>query len=225
MRKQIAKEGDKLGNYTCIDSTYTVVGKGSSTKIVQSFKCKCGIIKQLSTRHLQYYIRLGKIPECKSCSMKKTFQEIEHVKRAFDSRRNSAKVGLISGTFFSHIKQCAKHRNIIFSVTKEYLWKLADLQNFKCAITGLNLKFTLNRVKSDHDFKNSNASLDRINSDQGYIEGNVQWIHKRINNMKYTFSNKEFISICNFITNNNGNTEPSQENDIISILEGVTHRD
>ena len=48
------------------------------------------------------------------------------------------------------------------------------------------------------------ASLDRIDSSKGYIEGNVQWVHKSVNIMKCDFSSDIFIGICNQISNNCG---------------------
>jgi hypothetical protein len=44
------------------------------------------------------------------------------------------------------------------------------------------------------------ASLDRIDSSIGYVEGNVQWIYKPLNTMKGTLSNQEFIQLCKEVT-------------------------
>ena len=43
------------------------------------------------------------------------------------------------------------------------------------------------------------ASLDRIDSKKGYIEGNIQWVHKDINRMKWAFNEDYFIKLCNNI--------------------------
>lgn len=40
------------------------------------------------------------------------------------------------------------------------------------------------------------ASLDRIDSTKGYVEGNVQWIHKRLNIMKGKSTDVTFIKDC-----------------------------
>lgn len=40
------------------------------------------------------------------------------------------------------------------------------------------------------------ASLDRIDSSKGYIEGNVQWLHKDINRLKINYSDEDLIQIC-----------------------------
>lgn len=47
------------------------------------------------------------------------------------------------------------------------------------------------------------VSLDRIDSNIGYIEGNVQWIHKALNNTKNTMPNDEFINWCKLVAENN----------------------
>lgn len=48
------------------------------------------------------------------------------------------------------------------------------------------------------------ASLDRIDSSQGYIKGNVQWVHKDINKMKFDLSQDRFLELCNIIVQNRG---------------------
>lgn len=47
----------------------------------------------------------------------------------------------------------------------------------------------------------ASASLDRIDSSKGYEQGNVQWVHKDINNMKQSFSQDKFIDWCKKVVN------------------------
>lgn len=47
------------------------------------------------------------------------------------------------------------------------------------------------------------ASLDRIDSSKGYVEGNVHWVHKDINIMKWDFPLETFIKMCKFVAENN----------------------
>jgi len=47
----------------------------------------------------------------------------------------------------------------------------------------------------------STASLDRIDSNHGYINKNVQWIHKSINKMKMDMKEARFIELCTAIIN------------------------
>lgn len=97
----------------------------------------------------------------------------------------------ISSSHFSSIKSGAKIRGLEFKITIEYVWNLYVQQNKRCALTNLPINFT----EKVRDF-NGTASLDRIDSSKGYIEGNVQWVHKYINKMKWDLSQKEFIKFC-----------------------------
>lgn len=104
----------------------------------------------------------------------------------------------ISGSFYNRFKLNAQYRNIEFSITIKYLWDLFLKQNKKCALSKINLKFPLT-VK----FKDGNISLDRIDSSKGYVEGNVQWVHKDINYMKQDLDQNQFINYCKLISQNN----------------------
>ena len=42
-------------------------------------------------------------------------------------------------------------------------------------------------------------SLDRIDNNKGYIEENVQWVHKDINMMKRIYSQDYFIYMCKLV--------------------------
>lgn len=107
--------------------------------------------------------------------------------------------GEISGKIFTSIKHSAKKRNIEFNITIEYIWELFQKQNSKCALTHLPLAFGQYR-KSE-----TTASLDRIDSNQGYIVGNLQWVHKTVNIMKSDMSTEEFLTWCALITEVNNN--------------------
>lgn len=43
------------------------------------------------------------------------------------------------------------------------------------------------------------ASLDRIDSRHGYIPGNIQWLHKDINVMKWDHTTGRFIELCGMV--------------------------
>lgn len=47
------------------------------------------------------------------------------------------------------------------------------------------------------------ASIDRIDSSNGYIEDNIQWVHKDVNMMKQKMTNIELIEMCKLIVENN----------------------
>ena len=105
--------------------------------------------------------------------------------------------GDISGHFWSDITRNAHSRNLEVTVTLEGIWNLFLKQNRNCAISGVPLYFEHemgNRMRDD-----KTASLDRIDSSKGYVEGNVQWIHKNLNAMKSDLSDQELIAWCKTI--------------------------
>ena len=67
-------------------------------------------------------------------------------------------------------------------------------QNKLCALTGHPINFS--RIYS----KKQIASLDRIDSNKGYIENNVQWVHKDINKLKTDFNSDTFLKLCYMVT-------------------------
>jgi len=99
------------------------------------------------------------------------------------------------------IKAQAQRRFMDFEVSEEYLLEVFDLQKKKCKLSGVDIRFADNY--SEWIQGESTTSLDRIDSTKGYIEGNVQWLHKSVNIMKQSMTDQEFISWCNLITNNN----------------------
>jgi hypothetical protein len=66
-------------------------------------------------------------------------------------------------------------------------------QNRKCSISGESILFSKWLHKKG---ERPTASLDRIDSTKGYIEGNVQWVHKDINMMKSNHTTKKFFNWC-----------------------------
>lgn len=95
--------------------------------------------------------------------------------------------GLISGKRFSGIKSNARHRNIPFNVTLEFVWNKFLEQNRICVLSG--------RLLNESDM-----SLDRIDPKKGYEETNVQWVHKDVNELKWDLTENELISWCKRIS-------------------------
>jgi hypothetical protein len=107
-------------------------------------------------------------------------------------------VGEISKDCFSGIVRSAKKRSLDFDLTMEFLWDLFLKQERLCALTKVPLIFCRNRRK----FPPPTASLDRIDSNLGYVKENVQWIHKTIQQMKWDYPQNEYINWCKLVSNN-----------------------
>ena len=107
----------------------------------------------------------------------------------------------LSGSHWARIKASARNRGLDFSISIDSTYQLFLDQNKKCKLSGVDITLSpLHRDQSD-----STASLDRIDSSKGYIEGNVQWVHKNVNIMKQAMSDKEFIDWCKKIATHNSN--------------------
>lgn len=106
----------------------------------------------------------------------------------------------IKSFIFSNMIRAAKDRELEFTLTKEYITELYLEQNGKCAISKLDIIFA--PTSKEHLQCGSTASLDRIDSSKGYIIGNVQWVHKRINFMKSDMTQSEFVAFCKAVAEN-----------------------
>lgn len=110
--------------------------------------------------------------------------------------RNWKGCGTVSATYFNSLKRGAdggKSRNPIpFEVSIEYVADLLEKQQNKCKLSGLEISV-----------RDQTASLDRIDSSQGYVKGNLQWLHKDINMMKRHYTPDYFMHLCRLITENN----------------------
>jgi hypothetical protein len=136
-------------------------------------RCLCGRVKSINAGSLVS----GNTKQCKHCSQWEG-------------------VGDFSKDHFSQICRSAKTRNLEMSLTMEDLWSLFLSQKKLCALTGVELKFARNK----HVDNCQTASLDRIDSNLGYIYNNVQWIHKDLQTMKFTMSQEKFFTWCELVT-------------------------
>lgn len=128
-----------------------------------------------------------------SCSLRKNPKNKRSCEECYVGKNhyNWGGYGEIPLHYFNSLKRGAISRNYEFKINIEYLWKLFQDQNGKCSLTGLAIHFNTSSRKSD-----GSASLDRIDSSKGYIEGNVQWVHKDINIMKWDLSQTRLIELC-----------------------------
>lgn len=116
----------------------------------------------------------------------------EHTKSFAFINRKPRKHHTISGRYFCSLISGAKRRNLSFDITLDQLWNLYVKQNKKCALSGLDIGFH----KPGERYTCQTASVDRIDSEQGYVLSNVRWVHKTVNAIKWELSDDELIAIC-----------------------------
>lgn len=163
--------GQKFGEWEILEDEATTKGNGY---YYYKCKCSCGTIRGVVVSNL----KRGISTNC-GCVKRK------------NPAHNYKGLGNLSQKYFNRVRNNAKIRSLEFKVEKEYL---LSIFNDKCALTGLEI--TLNRNPDKQT-----ASLDRIDSSKGYIEGNVQWVHQDINFMKRNYNQEYFIKICKLVAN------------------------
>lgn len=174
------KLGEVIENWTVIDDVPQKYKK-FRTKCYK-VKCTCGNVSMVPA----YALYSGQSTKCGSCGSK-----------SGSSERHLGNNEII-GKYLSNCKHRAKKKGMSFDLTPEYLEYLFKKQQRCCALTKIPLQLRIN--SSNFEFT---ASLDRIDSSKGYVEGNVQWVHKWINKMKLNLPQEKFFELCRAVISNN----------------------
>lgn len=177
------KIGDKIGLLTVLEASENTKSHPTQNRERRMWKCQCecGNVCDVTTDSLTSR-------SIKSCGC---------LIHSFDRKKNQFDNHLIKHWLFARYERGARQRRLEFDITQEYVSKLFEDQNGKCSLSGIEL--TLPTNSRDKAFT---ASLDRIDSTKGYVEGNCQWIHKDINWMKNKFDQEDFIQWCKLIVEN-----------------------
>lgn len=150
---------------------------------------KCGRVQDyLRKNYAEASMREGKL--CKKCVQNDPTQNGVMLYRG------------IRVSWFNKFRTGAILRNLDWDIDLDYIADLYEQQDRKCALTGWELGFP-----ETGSIYNSYASLDRINSDFGYLRDNVQIVDKRVNMMKQQYSQEEFIMICKAVSKNHSDSE------------------
>ena len=144
------------------------------------WKCECDCGGKTITQST--YLRNGTTKSC-GC-LKKT------------TGKNNAQwkgYGEIYSNYWTNLIRSAKRRNLQFEITQKMVWEKFIQQKGKCALSGILLKHYPSRTKNKGS---DSASLDRIDSTKGYVQGNIRWVSTEINKIKMDLSNERFIKLC-----------------------------
>lgn len=150
--------------------------------------CDCGNYASVTTQHL--------------CRAKGSVKSCGCLKQENKGKNHKQWTGYknFSGSFWSRIQSGARkdlRPHLEFSITIEYAHELFEKQGGKCKYSGVSLT-----IPSKWNDRLYSASLDRIDSGLGYVEGNVQWVHKDINIMKNSYSDEYFKELCFKVADN-----------------------
>ena len=73
-------------------------------------------------------------------------------------------------------------------IDRDYLYQLFKTQKGICPLSGVSLKVEKRSVAC--------LSLDKINADLGYVQGNVQWVAWAVNRAKGDMNEDVFFDMC-----------------------------
>ena len=104
--------------------------------------------------------------------------------------------------FRSHLRSIRrrdKHHNI----TLEYLKEVWDKQDGICPISGIKMDMPINTtVDARTKLTAYTASVDRINGEYGYTQGNIRFVTFMANMCRNKFTDKEVIEFCKRVVEN-----------------------
>lgn len=141
---------------------------------------------------------------CQSCGSEQVYKDKRNLHKAISKNANCRRcVNKIVNTKGSYKEipvswlEVKRRKAILkgkeFTITIQDVWKAYILQGKKCALSGIPLDF-------NKDTETSMVSIDRRDNNKGYIKKNIQLVDKRINFMKYTSSQDDFIRLCQLVT-------------------------
>jgi len=98
---------------------------------------------------------------------------------------------------FSRQTYEAKRKGFPVNITAADAWEVINKQGWRCALTGVAF------VPAGGASPNQ-ASLDRIDSNQGYIHGNIRYVTYRVNMFKKDWPDDVFFALCKQIASHTG---------------------
>lgn len=111
--------------------------------------------------------------------------------------------GDISGSYWCSVRNSAKTRGLSLDVGIEDAWAKWQEQGGRCALSGVSIHLVRIRQRALDGLEEQTASLDRIDSELGYVVGNIQWVHKRVQRMKMDTSDADFVYWCSLVAAHN----------------------
>jgi hypothetical protein len=207
--------GTKFGSLEVISSEERYRSDG---KTIWQLRCSCSREQWITSKDL----RRSKNPRvvCSKCSRSLAGKLRMEKLGSTKLKGSHSGVGDFTLTHLQNFKCNAVKRGIEWNLDANYLWNIYLKHNKKCALSGMPIEFG-ELVNSRPDYNVMTASLDRIDSNQPYVEGNVQWVHKHINIMKNKYDEKYFIEMCKAVAKYDNHELSLGRN----ILESATTRE
>lgn len=175
------------------------MSKNKSKRKMSECSCdNCGVIFEKPLSELNRNKKLGRMNFCtRSCVGKNNTKN-------FGERLNNYNISKHSNnirdkyTGLRALLRRIKNKYHDYDVDLEYLKELWDYQK-NCVYTGVELQLPKWKGINDPLYT---ASIDRIESDKGYIKGNIQFISITSNHAKNSMTHEQMIKFCDLIITN-----------------------
>ncbi len=177
---------------------------GGFMKTVEITCTTCGKKSQKRKAEIDHRTRLGKTKfYCNATCVGRDPEQHGHLLEYTDRYDISQHAGCRRDEFtdFKWYIKVIKQRKRDYDVDVQYLKELWESQQGICPLTGWKLilrKHITTRIERDK----RQASLDCIDSSQGYIKGNVRFIAVIANYARNLFTDDDVIEFCEAVVNN-----------------------
>ena len=145
-------------------------------RTMKTKKCtQCEQVKPITEYYVKHDVKCGRAASCKMCQRK--------AKKVY--RKSNPKDIMLAAS-----KQRAKRKGLEHNITIEDI-----IIPEKCPVLGIKLQ----TGKGNHNY--NSPTLDRIDTEKGYIKGNVEVISYRVNNIKGAATTCELKDISMYYYN------------------------
>jgi hypothetical protein len=144
---------------------------------------RCG-----ETKSLDHFYHPTRDTICKEC-IKGRAMSPEVKKR---NKERSIHRDAFSYAYNHVVNKTKKRKPVDPNLKREDVLKIAEKQNYRCALTGA----LLNRDRLLGAWDINNPSLDRIDNTKGYQLDNVRWVSVWANMARHNWSDEEFYRLC-----------------------------
>jgi hypothetical protein len=119
---------------------------------------------------------------------------VARTRRSRAQRIHDSRARVYLATVFRQASHAGRQRGIDVCLHRQDLVDMWTQQNGRCALSGVPMSHTLSRAVPDAQWRN--ASLDRIDSAQGYSPDNTQLVCALVNRMKSNLPQARFVWWC-----------------------------
>lgn len=138
-------------------------------------------------KNIDKWFRAEKDSRCKECKRNAYLRRKE-------KNRGSKDLNRLLYERFHGLKDRARKKDIQCNIDLQYLHELQNTQKGLCALSGIPMTYYFDSGRVP-----TNVSVDRINSNLGYIKGNLQLVCMAVNQMKSDLTIEQLKYFCKSI--------------------------